>query len=253
MINLLKDRYKFSLVLTTVFFAAATITAYQIYNLPRALMLSDGFHPAMVNVYLSVAVTFLVGGLTLWTAINSRNEVIVYKEKLNIEQQRSTSENQGEKTTISLASVQQQVASASGQKEIVQAGLHAICKELEAGQGAAYQLKESDGQSSVELMAGYALAVSESNTISYALGEGLIGQAAASGSTLYLDDVPEGYIKIISGLGSASPRFLLIVAMKTGNAVHGILEIASFSPITENQRKFVEESAELIAARVSGN
>jgi hypothetical protein len=32
-----------------------------------------------------------------------------------------------------------------------------------------------------------------------------------------------------------------------------VMEIASFTPISEDQRKFVEESAQLIAGTVSGN
>ena len=61
---------------------------------------------------------------------------------------------------------------------------------------------------------GYALSIGESTVIKYEIGEGLIGQSAASGNTLYVDDVPDGYIKIVSGLGSASPQHLLIVPVK---------------------------------------
>ena len=83
------------------------------------------------------------------------------------------------------------------------------------------------------------------------LGEGLIGQSAANGNTLYVDDVPEGYVKIVSGLGSASPKYLLIVPMKSQDQVLGIIELASFTPINEDQRKFVEEAAQLIAEKIS--
>lgn len=53
-------------------------------------------------------------------------------------------------------------------------------------------------------------------------------QAAANGKTLYVDDIPEGYIYVISGLGSASPKYLLIVPFKKQEQVIGMLEIASF-------------------------
>jgi methyl-accepting chemotaxis protein len=102
----------------------------------------------------------------------------------------------------------------------------------------------------VELQRGYALAIGESTIISYEFGEGLIGQAAAGGRSLYVDDVPEGYIKIVSGLGSASPKYLLIVPVKNEANVIGVIEIASFTPISEDQRKFTEESAQLIAEKI---
>jgi methyl-accepting chemotaxis protein len=125
-----------------------------------------------------------------------------------------------------------------------------VCKQLDAGQGAIYIVKEEDGKRKVELKNGYALTIGESTVISYEFGEGLIGQSASSGRTLYVDDVPQGYIKIISGLGSASPKFLLIVPIKK-ERVMGVIEIASFTNLTEDQRKFVEESAELIADKIS--
>jgi methyl-accepting chemotaxis protein len=114
-----------------------------------------------------------------------------------------------------------------------------------------YRIAEEDGKRFAELKSGYALNLAESSVIRFEFGEGLIGQAAASGNTLYVDDVPEGYIKIVSGLGSASPKFLLITALKKTGQVQGILEIASFSPINEDQRKFVEEAAQLIADKIS--
>src|SRR6478735_5081187 len=92
----------------------------------------------------------------------------------------------------------------------------------------------------MQVKTGYALSISESATTRYTFGEGLIGQAAANGQLLYLDEIPEGYIKIISGLGSASPRYLLIAPVKNQETVLGILEIASFSPYSADQRKFVE-------------
>ena len=140
---------------------------------------------------------------------------------------------------------------AKSEKEILQSGVQAICKQLDAGQGALYLTKEEAGKRKDELKIGYALTIGESTIISYEFGEGLIGQSAAGARTLYVDDVPEGYIKIISGLGSASPRYLLIVPLKSNEHVNGVLEIASFHAITEDQRKFVEESAQLVAEKIS--
>jgi hypothetical protein len=252
MIELLKDRYKVGLFMATLFFLGIIVSTYQVYKLPHTLMLSDGFHPAMINIYVWLAITFLIGGFTIWSSLNSRNEIIVYREKQNNQNSSGASGADSEKTTISLDSVKENLRNINNEKDIISAGLHAVCKELAAGQGAVYLLKESDGKKNVELSGGYSLTMSESTTVSYGLGEGLIGQAAASGQTLYLDDVPDGYIKIISGLGSASPKYLLIVAIKHQDRISGVMEIASFTSISENQRKFVEEAAQLVADKVSG-
>jgi GAF domain-containing protein len=155
-------------------------------------------------------------------------------------------------TTISLESVRDNIKQTSNENELLKAGLQAVCKQLEAGQGAIYKVVEEEGRKKVEMKSGYALSIGESTVISYDVGEGLIGQTAAGGKTLYLDDVPEGYVKIVSGLGSASPRFLLIVPVKQQDNVLGVIEIASFTPITTDQRKFAEESAQLMAEKITG-
>jgi putative methionine-R-sulfoxide reductase with GAF domain len=250
MIDLLKDRHKLGMLLASLFLIGMLISAYHIYRLPHALLLTDIFHPALLNVYLILALTFGAGSIALWYALNHRNELIVYRDK-QLEQTTANKDAvDATKTTISLDLVKDSIRQANGEKQILQSGLHAICKQLDAGQGAVYLLQETDGKRSLELKSGYALSIGENTVIAYAVGEGLIGQAAASAKTLYLDDVPDGYIKIISGLGSASPHFLLITVLKKENQVLGVMEIASFTPLTEDQRKFVEESAQLIADKM---
>ena len=251
MIDLFKDRYKLSLLMAFFFLIGIMASLYQIYRLPHNLMLADGYHPAMFSVYVVPGITFLIGVFTVWTALNYKNEVIVYRDKQTQSDNASRDTDEANRSVISLESVTESLKHAQNEKDIIQSGLHAICKQLEAGQGAVYMLQEEDGKRKFELKSGYAFTVSESNVISYEFGEGLIGQAAAAGKTFYIDDVPQGYVKIISGLGSASPRFLLIVTIKDQDRVSGVLEIASFTPLNDHQRKFVEDAAQLIADKIS--
>jgi hypothetical protein len=253
MIELLKNQYKIGLLLAALFCIGIAASIYSIYSLPHKLMLTDGYQPVFSTVYIVLALTFLIGAATIWHALKYKNEVIVFRDKQLETSASEKDQNNSNQTTISLESVKDNLRQAQNEKDIIQSGLQAICKQLDAGQGAAYLTTEQDGRRKVELKSGYALSIGESTVLSYEFGEGLIGQSAAGAKTLYVDEVPEGYIKIISGLGSASPRFLLIVPIKQQERVAGILEIASFTPITEDQRKFVEESAQLIADRLSGN
>jgi methyl-accepting chemotaxis protein len=73
---------------------------------------------------------------------------------------------------------------------------------------------------------------------------------AASGKSVYIDEVPEGYINIISGLGTSSPRYLLITPLTKGGDVKGVLEVATFQPLTERKRKQLEEMASMLAQRL---
>jgi methyl-accepting chemotaxis protein len=215
-------------------------------------MVNGGSHSALTKVYVTVALTFVIGALALYMALKSQREVVVYRDRTADNKHGENGDAGDEnKTTITLDGVKNRLQQAVNEKEILQAGIQSICKQLDAGQGALYLSTENEGVRKVELKTGYALSISENATISFDFGEGLIGQCAANGQTLYVDDVPEGYIKIISGLGSASPRFLLLVPVKTTEKVKGVMEIASFTPISEDQRRFVEEASALLAQKIS--
>jgi transcriptional regulator with GAF, ATPase, and Fis domain len=251
MMSLFSDRYKISLVLAAIFIVGTGVSLYYIYSLPNGLQLARGYEPEFSKVYLVIGLTFASGVLTLFYAMRYKKEVIVFRDRaLEASNAQHDAEHAG-KTTISLESVITTLSEADDEQDILQRGLHAICKQLDAGQGALYRVVEEGHKRTVELKIGYALSIGESTMIKYEFGEGLIGQSAANGNTLYVDDVPEGYVKIVSGLGSASPKYLLIVPIKRQDQVLGILEIASFLQMNEDQRRFVEEAAELIAEKIS--
>ncbi len=250
MITVFKNRYKLSLALATFFILGMAASLFVIYSLPKSLRLADGYQSQFFSVYLVVAATFVVGALGLIVALRYKREVVILRDRSIEAAANKKQETEQSKTSISLDGVAASIQESAEGKEMLEAGLKAICKQLEAGQGAIYIATENDGKRSVELQGGYALSIGESTTISYEFGEGLIGQAAASGQSLYVDDVPEGYIKIVSGLGTASPKYLLIVPLKHNDQVMGVMEIASFTPISEDERKFSEESARLIASKI---
>lgn len=244
------DRHNLNLILSVIFILGIGASLYFIYSVPASLNLTAGFQPKLLSVYIAVGATFALGILTMMSAMRYRKEVVVFRDRI-IDAQKADREatDQAGKTTISLDSVKATLQNST--KDTLQAPLQVICKQLEAGQGALYLIIEDAGKRFVQLQQGYALTIGESTVIRYEFGEGLIGQAAAGGKTLYIDDVPDGYIKILSGLGSASPKFLLIVPVKKQDQQpKGVIEIASFTALSEDQRKFVEESAQLIADKI---
>lgn len=244
-----KDSYKLNLLLTSLFILGGAISAYFLFRLPNAVNAAYGYESEFYIVYLSTGLTFLLGILVLTQAMAYKRELIVYRDK-SIEQTKADQEATDQKHRISIDGVTQALQNAKSSKEVLEKGLEAICKQLDAGQGAAYTTKTEGESRLVELTAGFAFSVNENTAQRYVFGEGLIGQAAANGQLLYLDEIPEGYIKILSGLGSASPRYLIIAPVKKENQTAGILEIASFTPFTEEKRKFIEQSGQLIAERL---
>ena len=248
MIRIFRDSYRTSLVLAAVFMIAALFSIYKLYSLPGNLMLPSTLQGVMIGTYLAVAITFILGGLAIYLALTSKRELIVYKEKSD-EQLQNEGEAGESKNSISLQTVQASLQSSKENKLLYQDFLQAVCKQLEAGQGAFYLASEEEGTKKVTLTGGYALHVGENSNVSYEFGEGFVGQAAAEGRPLHVDDIPEGYIKIISGLGSASPRYLMIVPIQQEDKVLGVMEIASFASFHEDQKRFVEEAVKLLVSK----
>ncbi len=251
MIRTFKDSSKINLLLTILFMVGIAASAYILYRLPNNLMLPYGHESVFNTTYLVVGLSFLIGVVAVTQAMRYKKELIVYRDRVTEMSQTDLDASDSNKSTISVESVKVALRTAKGEKDILQNGLQSICKQLDAGQGAAYLVQQENDTRFAELKTGYALSMSESTTTRYNFGEGLIGQAASNGQLLYLDEVPEGYIKIVSGLGSASPRYLLVAPVKNQDTVLGVLEIASFTPFSADQRKFLEQGAQLVADKLS--
>ncbi|MBI4646505.1 MAG: GAF domain-containing protein, partial [Bacteroidia bacterium] len=82
-------------------------------------------------------------------------------------------------------------------------------------------------------------------------GEGIIGQCILEKESVYMTDIPEDYIHITSGLGTANPKNLIIVPLKLTDQIFGAVEIASFNKFESYQIKFIEQVGESIASTIS--
>ncbi|HTF21609.1 MAG TPA: GAF domain-containing protein [Chryseolinea sp.] len=83
------------------------------------------------------------------------------------------------------------------------------------------------------------------------LGEGLVGQAFVEGQTVILKKVPQGYTTITSGLGDATPSYVIIVPMKYNEVVTAVLELAGFRILEEHEVTFLEKAGEFIASAIA--
>lgn len=134
----------------------------------------------------------------------------------------------------------------------IDALVHDITKNLvnllQANQGAIFVLNDSEtGEQYLEMMACYAFNRTKFLTKKIAIGEGLIGQTFLERQTIYLNEVPDDFVRITSGLGEANPRNLLIAPLKVNDDVVGIVELASFKTFQPHEIAFVEKIGENIA------
>ncbi len=124
-----------------------------------------------------------------------------------------------------------------------------LVKYLEANQCGLYMVEgEAEDDRHLQLMGCYAYDREKFAAQRLEWGDGLVGACALEGETTYLDQVPDGYLRITSGLGEATARHLLLVPVKLENVVFGVLEIASFKPFEAYRVDFCERVAATIAS-----
>lgn len=220
-------RPRLETVLTTIYFAGVLISACILY------MLQFNPSPQAVEIsYRIIGVTFFTGIMTIYFTARAREERVVYLDKKNDTFVEEKSDADEKETQLDDLAIKEIIKSSNN---VPQRVLNEICNKVGAGQGAIYTT--NDGE--LKLKYGYAL--NSTITTSYRVGEGLVGRVAAEGKYLYLDELPEGYITVFSGLGNASPRRLALVPVKSESGVKGVIEIATFSDLNETTLKHLEE------------
>ena len=118
---------------------------------------------------------------------------------------------------------------------------------IDAAYGAFHLFEEKDDQ--FHFVSGYGF---ENNraTGSFKPGEGIAGQVAVERKIIVVKDLPPNYIKIASGLGQSSPRILIAIPVATEDNVLAVIEVASFSELTNEQRTLLDEAAPMVALKL---
>ncbi|WP_344253316.1 HAMP domain-containing protein [Pseudonocardia hydrocarbonoxydans] len=89
------------------------------------------------------------------------------------------------------------------------------------------------------LTGGYGMAVGDP-PVAVRSGEGLVGQAASTGETVLMTDVPEGYLPIRSGVGEAAPRAVVVLPVPFEGESLGVIEFGSVTPFSALHLAFLE-------------
>ncbi|WP_258166434.1 CHASE3 domain-containing protein [Paenibacillus sp. PCH8] len=81
--------------------------------------------------------------------------------------------------------------------------------------------------------------------VSLAPGEGLVGQSAVEKRVLRMNDLPQNYIRISSGLGHASATSLTVVPVLFEGRTIAVIELASMKPLQEKDMKLIHELTDI--------
>ncbi len=83
------------------------------------------------------------------------------------------------------------------------------------------------------------------------MDEGLIGACAMEKHTIILNNVPDDYADISSGLGQAKPKAVMFVPLVFNDYLYGVMEFASFRTFEKYQISFVERISENVASTIA--
>ncbi|MCU0438357.1 MAG: GAF domain-containing protein [Raineya sp.] len=262
----------FAIISTVLFILISAKVGYDFYNLDEIIVreveiVEVSKKKNLTSIILRLAI---FGGIAFFSGIlailltNIANSGSKYADNINAYDPTIDSDKdlvneinnlKNTKSSLGLSALGEinKVLNSYSGEERLEKILSVICKNLDACQGAIYALKKEGRKNLYVFQTGYAYYIPESQIMQYELGEGLIGQVAKDGTAMLLKSVPEGYMQVISGLGQASPKSLLIVPIhsKDGNEIIGVFEVASFVNFTELQKNYVQEVSALLSEKIT--
>lgn len=136
-------------------------------------------------------------------------------------------------------------------KSIAQAALTYLIKYTNMIQGAVFVINNDENQDYLNLEASYAYSRKKSINLRIEIGEGLVGQVVLEKEMIYLTDVPQDYVNITSGLGTANPACILILPLIHNEKVEAVLEMASFLYLEDYMLEFIKRCGTSLASIIS--
>lgn len=185
----------------------------------------------------------LISGILLFI-MTITNPVKILKEMhtdLNTERKENNEDEKEADTEMTKETVLKLLNGLDKQKDI-----HAYTNSLLSNFAATFYIVQGlfyikqKGTSTFKSVASYAF-YTEKETIEFTEGEGLNGQTALDKKTTLITDLAEGYINVVSGLGSSSPNNLLIIPFVYNNETIALAELASFEEYPTHIKELIKE------------
>jgi signal transduction histidine kinase/CheY-like chemotaxis protein/HAMP domain-containing protein len=202
-----------------------------------------------------VARAVAAGDLTRLISVEAAGEVAELKDNINamVRSLRDTVQASHEQDWLksNMASISGMLQGNRDLEVVADLVMERLAPLVGAQHGTFFLAESAGGETRLRLIAGYGLRADKDAPIQYRIGQSLIGQVAKNKQLVVVDQVPQGYIKISSGLGEAPPANLAILPLLFEDEVLGVLELASFTPYTPVQVEFLEQLTETLGVSVN--
>jgi HAMP domain-containing protein/signal transduction histidine kinase/DNA-binding response OmpR family regulator len=199
-----------------------------------------------------VATAVTKGDLGRSIQVAARGEVADLKDNLNqmIRNLKETTERNTEQDWLktNLGRLNRML---QGQRDIMNVSRMLLSElaRLVASQHAVLYLMQMPRQGSaaeprLTLMASYGYQERKNLSKEWRIGEGVVGQAAFEKQRLLITNLPDDYVQIVSGLGQASPRNIVVLPILFEGQVKAVIEIAAFQPFQAIHLNLFDQLAE---------
>ena len=221
----------------------------QSYDSSTIIELSYDLKPNIDNLrqkitYASIvlcALLLLIVAATVYLTRTLSAPVAVLLQKLADTNAQLAHQIAGKTFIAELAQSLQSAPSAQACGALVLTQLHARCQ---VSQG---MLALRTAQDRLSVVSRYGASAAEHRIDHYTFGEGVIGQCAQDMRAHTLNLPEDAQWQIRSGLGSGSPRQVMLLPIEHGGALNGVLEIALLQPADATTLALLDEVLPILA------
>jgi len=206
-----------------------------------------------------VATAVTKGDLTRSIQVDARGEVASVKDYINEMignlKDTTTKTNEQDWLKTNLAKFSRML---QGQKDLLTVGrliLSELAPVVSAQHGVFYIMEgpredvETEGdkpEAYLKLLASYAYRSRKRVANKFAMGEGLVGQAAFEKERILVTNAPPDYVQITSGLGQAPPTNIIVLPVLFEGQVKAVIELSSFEKFSPTHQAFLDQLVESI-------
>jgi HAMP domain-containing protein/CheY-like chemotaxis protein/GAF domain-containing protein len=201
-----------------------------------------------VRAIAEVATAVTKGDLTRSIQVEARGEVAELKDNLNtmIDNLRLTTDRNTEQDWLK-TNLARFTNMLQGQRDLATVGrmlLSELAPLVEAQNGVIYLVDTEaspDELGALKLLGAYADGGTEGHPDRLAFGQGLIGQCAADGRRMLIQEMPPNAVPIRSGLFWTPPRSIFVLPVLFEGQVKAVIELSSVGAFTDLQKAFLEQ------------
>lgn len=165
------------------------------------------------------------------------NLALAFKDLIEENKQRTAEMNDQSWLNQNLSEILKSIQGDVNLKSMADKVITTTAELIQAGCGAFYVLKND----LLILVGTYGYKKRKNLSNKFALGESLVGQAALEGKSILLNDLPDEYIHITSGLGENPPKTIIVLPLLINQKALGVIELALFKELSSIQQQFLEQ------------